>query len=53
MGLRMGDIIKKINNKKLKSKTDLAKVLLALRSSKSLYTIINRKGYDYPLVINY
>ncbi len=53
MGLRVGDILKKINNKNLLTRKHLAKLLLGLRSTKSLYTIVTRRGYDYPLIINY
>jgi S1-C subfamily serine protease len=53
LGLRINDIFTSINRKPIITKMDLSKILLSLRKTRSLYTIINRKGYNYPLTINY
>ncbi|MGM0596377.1 MAG: trypsin-like peptidase domain-containing protein [Myxococcota bacterium] len=53
LGLKQGDIIIRVNRKKLKNIKQLSKYLAFIRPGNSIYTVILRRGNKYPLTIPY
>ena len=53
LGLRKNDIIVGFNGKYIETTKDLSNALTYVKSGRSIYIIVNRNGYNYPLVIPY